>query len=166
MFLLFKIRFIFHNIYNAYFTSTWTKNTYYFLRDALYFGRRNKVQSLTKVLQWFLKVFLKINVHEKLRLIATVHSPGDVIFPQVSAFPVEKFTAQELLIGETTRQYWNVIFEGTLSLSVSTWAASFPGVSTMENGKRHCTSHQGVSRNGPWERLAWTQRTLGRVNDT
>ena len=26
-------------------------------------------------------------------------------------------------------------------------------------------SHQGVSRNGPWERLAWTQRTLGRVNE-
>ena len=60
---------------------------------------------MTKVLLWFLKVFLKINVHEKLRLIATVHSPGDVIFPQVSAFAVEKFTAQELLIGETTRQY-------------------------------------------------------------
>ena len=50
-------------------------------------------------------MFLEINVHEKLRLIATVHSPGDVIFPQVSAFAVEKLTAQELLIGETTRQY-------------------------------------------------------------
>ena len=60
---------------------------------------------MTKVLQWFLKVFLKINVHEKLRLIATVHSPVDVIFPQISTFAVEKFTAQELLIGETTRQY-------------------------------------------------------------
>ena len=35
----------------------------------------------------------------------------------------------------------------------------------MENGKREYTSHQGVSRNGPWERLTWTQRTLGRVNE-
>ena len=35
----------------------------------------------------------------------------------------------------------------------------------MENGKRDCTSHQGVSCNGPWERLAWTLRTLGRVNE-
>ena len=25
-------------------------------------------------------------------------------------------------------------------------------------------SYQRVSRNGPWERLAWTQMTLGRVN--
>ena len=35
----------------------------------------------------------------------------------------------------------------------------------MENEKRDCTSHQGVSHNGPWERLAWAQRTLGRVNE-
>ena len=26
-------------------------------------------------------------------------------------------------------------------------------------------SLQGVSRNGPWERLTWTQRTLGRVSE-
>ena len=37
--------------------------------------------------------------------------------------------------------------------------------SCMENGKLDYTSHQGVSRNGPWERLMWTQRTLGRVNE-
>ena len=35
----------------------------------------------------------------------------------------------------------------------------------MENGKRDYRSHQGASHNGPWERLAWTQRTLGRVNE-
>ena len=29
-------------------------------------------------------------------------------------------------------------------------AASFLGVSSVENGKRDSTSHQGVSRNGPW----------------
>ena len=27
------------------------------------------------------------------------------------------------------------------------------------------TSHQGVSRNGPLKRLAWSQRTLGRVGE-
>ena len=36
-------------------------------------------------------------------------------------------------------------------------AALFLGVSSVENEKPCCTSHQGVSRNGPWERLAWTQ---------
>ena len=43
--------------------------------------------------------------------------------------------------------------------------ASFLGVSGVENGKRDYTSHQGVSRNEQWERLALTQRTLGRVNE-
>ena len=44
-------------------------------------------------------------------------------------------------------------------------SASFLGVSSVENGKRDCTSHHGVSRNGPWERLPWTRRTLGRVDE-
>ena len=43
--------------------------------------------------------------------------------------------------------------------------ASSLDVSGMENGKRDYRSHQGASRNGPWERLVWTQRTLGRVNE-
>ena len=43
--------------------------------------------------------------------------------------------------------------------------ASFLGVLSVENGKRDYTSNQGVSRNGPWERLTWTQRTLGKVNE-
>ena len=38
-------------------------------------------------------------------------------------------------------------------------------VSIALNGKRNCTSHQGISHNGPWERLAWLQRTLGRTNE-
>ena len=38
-------------------------------------------------------------------------------------------------------------------------AASFLGVLSVENGKRNCTSHQGVSRNVPWERLASTHDT-------
>ena len=38
-------------------------------------------------------------------------------------------------------------------------------VSSAVNGKRACTSHQGISRNGPWERLAWLQRTLERMNE-
>ena len=40
-----------------------------------------------------------------------------------------------------------------------------PGLVKAKNGKRDYTSHQGLSRNGPWKRLAWTQRTLGRVNE-
>ena len=28
--------------------------------------------------------------------------------------------------------------------------ASFPGILRVENRKRDCTSHQGVSCNGPW----------------
>ena len=49
------------------------------------------------------------------------------------------------------------------SENVSFEAASFVGVSSVKNRKRNCTNHQGVPRNEPWKRLAWTQRTLGEI---
>ena len=60
------------------------------------------------------------------------------------------FSSQGLIVCRCSK---NVTFE----------AGSFVGVSSVKNRKRNCTSHQGVPRNGPWKRLAWTQRTLGEI---
>ena len=62
------------------------------------------------------------------------------------------FSSQSLIVCRCSE---NVTFE----------AALFLGVSSVENRKRNCTSHQGVPRNGPLELLAWTQRTLGKIPD-
>ena len=49
---------------------------------------------------------------------------------------------------------------------MSTWAARSQASQVRKTENATARAIREVSRNGPWERLVWTQRTLGRVNDT